>query len=188
MPVLVFLTALPANLKLPPPPRSRGSRMSRSASPNTLMPNTTTPRATPGQSAIQGAIHMAQLEDLVESQPAGLDAMVGERGIRLSGGQRQRIGIARALYLDPDILILDEATSSLDGATEQEISKAIDSVSREKTLIVIAHRMNTVRKCDRLLFLKDGRLSAMGTYEELMRDNADFRNMVAVTEEGGGEP
>ena len=140
------------------------------------------------QSAIQGAIHMAQLEDLVESQPAGLDAMVGERGIRLSGGQRQRIGIARALYLDPDILILDEATSSLDGATEQEISKAIDSVSREKTLIVIAHRMNTVRKCDRLLFLKDGRLSAMGTYEELMRDNADFRNMVAVTEEGGGEP
>ena len=137
---------------------------------------------------VRDAIRTAQLEDVVESQPGRLDAMVGERGIRLSGGQRQRIGIARALYHDPDILILDEATSALDGATEQEISNAIESVSWEKTLIVIAHRMNTVRKCDRLLFLKDGRLSASGSYDDLMRDNADFRKMVAVTEEGGDAP
>jgi ATP-binding cassette subfamily C protein len=136
-------------------------------------------------SRVQGALHMAQLEDLVDSQPGKLDTMIGERGIRLSGGQRQRVGIARALYRDPDILILDEATSALDGATEQEISKAIESVSREKTLIVIAHRMNTVRQCGRLLFLKDGRLSAMGTYDDLMRDNPDFRTMVALSEEGG---
>ena len=137
---------------------------------------------------VQDAVCMAQLEDLVDTQPGRLDAMVGERGIRLSGGQRQRIGIARALYRDPDILILDEATSALDGATEQEISKAIESVSREKTLIIIAHRMATVRKCGRLLFLKDGRLSASGSYGELMRDNSDFRKMVAVSEEGGEMP
>ena len=137
---------------------------------------------------VQDAVRMAQLEDLVDSQPGLLDAMVGERGIRLSGGQRQRIGIARALYRDPDILILDEATSALDGATEHEISKAIESVSREKTLIVITHRMATVRKCGRLLFLKDGRLAASGTYEELLRNNSDFRKMVAVSEEGGEVP
>ena len=137
---------------------------------------------------VQDAVCMAQLEDLVDTQPGRLDAMVGERGIRLSGGQRQRIGIARALYRDPDILILDEATSALDGATEQEISKAIESVGREKTLIIIAHRMATVRKCGRLLFLKDGRLSASGSYGELMRDNSDFRKMVAVSEEGGEMP
>ncbi len=137
---------------------------------------------------VLGALHMAQLEDLVDSQPGKLETMIGERGIRLSGGQRQRIGIARALYLDPDILILDEATSSLDGATEQEISKAIESVSREKTLIVIAHRMNTVRKCGRLLFLKEGRLSAIGSYDDLMRDNVDFRKMVALSEESGEAP
>jgi len=124
------------------------------------------------------ALRSAQLEELIESLPEGLDTTVGERGLRLSGGQRQRIGIARALYGDPEILIMDEATSALDNATESEITKAIAQFNRSKTVIIIAHRLSTVRDCDLLYFMSNGRLADSGTYEELLQKNSDFQKMV----------
>ena len=105
------------------------------------------------------ALERAQLGDLVDSLPAGLDAQVGERGALLSGGQRQRLGIARALYRQPRLLVLDEATSSLDNETEHEISQAIRTLSGSVSVIVVAHRLSTVRNVDRILFLKHGRIA-----------------------------
>lgn len=104
------------------------------------------------------ALRAAQLESFVNSLPKGLDTVVGDRGVRLSGGQRQRIVIARALYDDPEVLVMDEATSSLDGETEAEITKAIGLLSGEKTIIVISHRMSTVQNCDRFFCLENGML------------------------------
>lgn len=128
------------------------------------------------------ALRAAQLEDFVRSLPRGLDTEVGDRGARLSGGQRQRIGIARALYLDPEVLILDEATSALDNDTERSIVQAIESLKREKTIIVIAHRLSTVAKCDRLFFMKNGQLLAEGSFEALSRENSEFRKFATISE------
>lgn len=97
---------------------------------------------------IHTALKKAQLDEFVETLPKGLDTMIGERGVRLSGGQRQRMAIARALYLDPQILVLDEATSALDEGTETAVMEAIDALQGEKTLIIIAHRLSTIRNCD----------------------------------------
>lgn len=98
--------------------------------------------------AVAKAIHMAQLESLIESLPDGLETEVGERGVRLSGGQKQRVGIARALYHDPDLLVLDEATAALDTETEQAVMEAVSALSGQKTLVMIAHRLTTVAECD----------------------------------------
>ena len=125
---------------------------------------------------------MVQLEQLVATLPAGLDTVVGERGVRFSGGERQRVGIARALYHDPDLLVFDEATSALDQATEAEVTGAIESLQGRKTLLVIAHRLATVKHCDRLVFIADGRIRACGRYEELMRDVGEFRRMATAGE------
>ena len=116
------------------------------------------------------AIQAAQLEAFVTSQPDGLETLVGERGIRLSGGQRQRIGIARALYHDPAVLILDEATSSLDIATEQDVMQAVRALQGSKTVLIVAHRLSTVGHCDRLYRLEQGRVVAEGTSAEMLAD------------------
>jgi ABC-type multidrug transport system fused ATPase/permease subunit len=108
--------------------------------------------------AVQHAIKAAQLAEFVESQPNGLETLVGERGIRLSGGQRQRIGIARALYHDPGVLVLDEATSSLDTATEHDVMQAVRALHGSKTILIVAHRLSTVEHCDRLFRMEQGRL------------------------------
>jgi ABC-type multidrug transport system fused ATPase/permease subunit len=108
--------------------------------------------------AIQSAIQAAQLDGFVANLPDGLETLVGERGIRLSGGQRQRIGIARALYHDPAVLVLDEATSSLDTATESDVMQAITTLQGTKTIIMVAHRLSTVKQCDRLYQLGQGRV------------------------------
>jgi ABC-type multidrug transport system fused ATPase/permease subunit len=108
------------------------------------------------EAAVRHAIQAAQLEDFVSSLPAGLDTVVGERGVRLSGGQRQRIGIARALYHDPSVLVLDEATSSLDTETERGVMQAVRALQRAKTVIIVAHRLSTVEHCDRLYRLERG--------------------------------
>jgi ABC-type multidrug transport system fused ATPase/permease subunit len=131
---------------------------------------------------IRRAVEAAHLTAVVAGLPQGLDTVVGERGARLSGGQRQRVGIARALYHDPNVLILDEATSSLDNETEREISRSLEGLSGTKTVILIAHRMSTVLKCDRLFFLADGRLVDSGSYADLARRNRDFQRMIQLAD------
>ncbi|MGV8988673.1 MAG: ABC transporter ATP-binding protein [Cypionkella sp.] len=131
------------------------------------------------QAQVREAARMAQILDFIETQmPEGFDSMVGERGVRLSGGQRQRIGIARALYTNPGIIVFDEATSALDNMTEQEVVKAIGSLTGTKTVLLIAHRISTVRDCDQILVLERGQMVGLGTYDELSRDNAAFRRLI----------
>lgn len=133
------------------------------------------------QAAIENAAKLAELHDFVVGDlPKGYDTEVGERGVRLSGGQRQRIGIARALYHDPDVLILDEATSALDNLTEQAVMAAVHNLGHRKTIIMIAHRLTTVRSCDNIFLLEKGRLADEGTYDELLAKNETFRRMAMV--------
>jgi len=120
------------------------------------------------EAAVREALKSAQLEEFVSSLPEGLDTVVGERGVRLSGGQRQRIGIARALYHRPSVLVLDEATSSLDTETEHEVMKAVQALQGDKTVIIVAHRLSTVEYCDRLYRLDAGRIVDEGTFDEVM--------------------
>jgi ATP-binding cassette, subfamily B, bacterial PglK len=129
--------------------------------------------------ALQVAVKAAQLGELIERLPAGLETMIGEQGVRLSGGQRQRVGIARALYHDPQVLIMDEATSALDGVTERFVIEAIDRFKGERTVIMIAHRLTTVQRCDRLYFMRDGRIEEQGTYTQLLEHSPTFRQMAA---------
>jgi ABC-type multidrug transport system fused ATPase/permease subunit len=117
---------------------------------------------------IDVAIAASQLESFVEQLPNGLNTMIGDRGIRLSGGQRQRIAIARALYFDRQVLIFDEATSSLDSNTENEIVAAIEALHGSKTMIIIAHRMSTLAYCDRIIEIKQGRVSELQFKSEKM--------------------
>jgi ABC-type multidrug transport system fused ATPase/permease subunit len=126
----------------------------------------------------RAAVKFAQLEDVIEALPQGIDTIVGERGSILSGGQKQRVGIARAMYHDPDLLAFDEATSSLDMETEREVIRAIDDLKGAKTVIVIAHGMKIARQCDQIIFMEDGKISGMGTMEELLAKNTSFRRMV----------
>jgi ATP-binding cassette subfamily C protein len=137
---------------------------------------------------VQRALVAARLDELTASLPEGLDTFVGERGVRLSGGQRQRIGIARALYLDPKVLVLDEATSSLDGVTEREIVDAIEHLRADRTMIVIAHRLSTVRSCDRLVFMAEGKIVDVGPWEELAARNPEFRRLVEMSKMEGDVP
>ena len=120
------------------------------------------------EAAVGRAIKAAQLEDFVASQPNGLDAMVGERGVRLSGGQHQRIGIARALYHDPAVLVLDEATSALDTTTERSVMGAVNALHGNKTVLIVAHRVSTVERCDRLYRLEQGVVTAEGSPDTLL--------------------
>jgi ABC-type multidrug transport system fused ATPase/permease subunit len=122
------------------------------------------------------ACSLAQLDEFVRQLPDGVETVIGEDGVRLSGGQRQRVAIARALYQDPAVLVFDEATAALDNQTERELTRAIAALHGERTLIVIAHRLSTVESCDRLIFLQDGRVAAIGRYDELLR-NPGFRSM-----------
>tara|TARA_S200000501_G_scaffold376731_1_gene432627 strand:+ start:2738 stop:4480 length:1743 start_codon:yes stop_codon:yes gene_type:complete len=117
---------------------------------------------------IKKAVSLSQLNDLVSSLPNGLESFIGESGVRISGGQRQRISIARALYNDPSILILDEATSSLDHETEKEVMNAVDNLKGNKTIIIIAHRHSTVKNCDFLYRLEKGEIISQGKPEELI--------------------
>ena len=131
--------------------------------------------------AVERAAKTANLHDFVVSElPEGYQTRVGERGVRLSGGQRQRIGIARALYHDPDVLILDEATSALDNLTEQAVMEAVNNLGHRKTIILIAHRLSTVRNCDRIFLLERGHLMAHGTYDELVATNERFRALASA--------
>ena len=126
---------------------------------------------------VKKAINLSHLDTLVESLPLGLDTTVGERGVQLSGGQRQRIGIARALYNQADVLVFDEATSALDGITEKVIMEAIQDLSGQKTIIMIAHRLKTVQKCDIIYMMDKGKIVDQGTYQQLLVSNLKFKEM-----------
>ena len=115
------------------------------------------------------AIRLAQLDAFVDSLPDRLETVVGERGVRLSGGQRQRIGIARALYHNPSVLVLDEATSSLDTPTEHGVMQAVQALQGTKTVIIVAHRLSTVEYCDRLYRIEDSRITEEGTFAEVVK-------------------
>ena len=120
------------------------------------------------------SLKIARLDDFVKSLPSGLATYVGDRGTRLSGGQRQRLGIARALITNPNLLILDEATSSLDGVTEFEISESLKGLKGQVTLIIIAHRLSTVVNADRIYFMENGTVKGVGTFEELKSNHHEF--------------
>ncbi len=126
---------------------------------------------------VRSAARQAQIADFVERRDGGYDSIVGERGIRLSGGQRQRIGIARALYKRASVLVLDEATSALDNATERSVMEAIEALDPELTVLLIAHRLSTVRRCDTIVQLEGGRVVAQGPYDYLLASSESFKKM-----------
>lgn len=127
---------------------------------------------------LRQAARIAQIDQFIMVElPEGYDTIVGERGVRLSGGQRQRIGIARALYHDADLIVFDEATSALDNLTERELMASIDALPGDKTIVMIAHRLSTVKVCDRIAVLEKGRLVGIGGWDELMESNSYFRKI-----------
>ena len=128
---------------------------------------------------LQYAITASNLSSLIDSLPEGVDTKLEEHGARLSGGQRQKIGIARALYRDPDVLVFDEATSSLDNESEHEINSAIKNLKDNKTIVIIAHRMSSVQICNRIAFMKEGRILDVGTYNELLGRNEEFMRLAS---------
>jgi ATP-binding cassette, subfamily B, bacterial PglK len=129
---------------------------------------------------VRSAAAKAQIAAFVESCPRGYQEMVGERGIRLSGGQRQRIAIARALYKQARVLVFDEATSALDSITEQSVMDAIEGLSDDLTILLIAHRLSTVRRCDTIVQLEGGRVVAQGSYDQLLERSASFRELAVA--------
>jgi ATP-binding cassette, subfamily B, multidrug efflux pump len=132
------------------------------------------------QEEIEAAARAAQADEFIRALPEGYDTVIGERGVGLSGGQRQRIAIARALLIDPRLLILDDSTSAVDAETEAEIQASLDRLMREghRTVIVIAQRISTVRDADLILVLDDGEIAAMGTHEELLRDSELYNEIL----------
>jgi len=129
---------------------------------------------------ISEALKIANLDEFVASLPDGIDTQVGERGARISGGQRQRLGIARAMFTRPHLLVLDEATSSLDGETEASISEAIDAMRGSTTVVIIAHRLSTVRNADKVVYLSDGKVLATGSFEEVRKAVPDFDHQAKI--------
>jgi ABC-type multidrug transport system fused ATPase/permease subunit len=131
---------------------------------------------------LEEVCRMANLNKFIESLPEGLNTKVGENGVRLSGGQRQRIGIARALYVQPKILILDEATSSLDGGTENLVMEAINNLASKVTMVIIAHRLDTLKECNNIYLLDQGEIIDSGSYNSLIESNALFQSIAKQDE------
>ena len=130
----------------------------------------------------------AHVLEFAQKLPQGLDAFVGERGLRVSGGQRQRIAIARALYKNAPILILDEATSSLDTESERLVQAAMQKLMENRTTLVIAHRLSTVEHADRIVVLAQGRVVESGTHRELLAQNGVYAGLYRIQFSAGGQP
>jgi len=129
---------------------------------------------------IRKAAVKANAHDFIMALPQGYDTAVGEKGVRLSGGQRQRIAIARAVLKDPQILLLDEATSSLDAQSEQAVQSALEQLMRDRTTVVIAHRLSTVIKADRIIVMDDGQIFAMGSHEDLLATSPLYHELASL--------
>jgi ABC-type multidrug transport system fused ATPase/permease subunit len=126
------------------------------------------------EGVIQESAKKAGILNFIEGLPDGFDTQIGERGTRLSGGQRQRLGIARALMTKPTLLILDEATSALDAESESQISMVLDSLKDECTVIIIAHRLSSIRKCDQIIYMDSGSVKFIGNFETVRANVPDF--------------
>ncbi len=137
-----------------------------------------------GFEQIQSACRIAKVEEFVHQLPQGFATVVGERGVRLSGGQRQRLGIARALIVEPDVLVFDEATSSLDYESERTIQLAMQSILGTRTLLIIAHRLSTVREADQIVVLDQGQIAEVGNHEQLLRHGGIYHRLHALQETG----
>ncbi len=133
----------------------------------------------PSDADVQRAARAASAHDFISDLPQGYDTVIGERGVRLSGGQRQRIAIARAILRDAPILILDEATSNLDSASEAQVQAALEELMRGKTTLVVAHRLSTVRNADRIVVLRDGRILEQGTHDDLLGRGGEYSRLLA---------
>jgi len=136
------------------------------------------------EAQIRRALEQAQIADFIDTLPDGADTVVGERGVRLSGGQRQRLGIARALYGQPDVLILDEATSALDTATEAAVSETVSAMRSSLTMVIVAHRLSTVKDCDTLILMELGRVAGVGDFETLRRESKLFSELARLARIG----
>jgi len=155
---------------------------------DTLRANVLLARPEAGETAIRRALEQAALADFVASLSEGLDTMVGERGVQLSGGQRQRVAIARAFLKNAPTLILDEATSHLDAVSEAQVREALDALMRNRTTIVIAHRLSTVRDADRLAVLDRGHLVETGSHGELLARNGLYARLIRRQLAGAQQP
>lgn len=143
----------------------------------TLRENIAYGRLDASEADIVDAVRQARLDKVVEDLPDGLNTRIGERGVKLSGGQKQRVAISRIFLKDPPILILDEATSALDTQTEHEIQQALDDLSQERTTLIIAHRLTTIRKADKVVVLQGGRIIEYGSNDELLARDSEYRRM-----------
>ncbi len=150
----------------------------------TILDNLTYGRRNASLEEVQQACKIARVDEVVQQLPQGYYTVVGERGVRLSGGQRQRLGIARALLVEPDVLIFDEATSSLDYESERSIQLAMRSIQGTCTTIVIAHRLSTVREADKIVVLEQGKIVEVGSHDELLRHEGIYRRLHSLQETG----
>ena len=148
--------------------------------PGTIMTNIAYAKPGAGVEEIMRAAKAANCHEFILKFPDGYDTQVGERGQRLSGGERQRISIARAILHDPKILILDEATASVDTETEKQIQEAISRLIQNRTTFAIAHRLSTLRNASRLVVMKDGKMTELGTHDELMEQDGEYAKLVKI--------
>ena len=150
----------------------------------TVLDNLTYGNPTVSFERVEKACYIAKVDEFIHELPNSYYTVVGERGVRLSGGQRQRLGIARALIVDPDVLVFDEATSSLDYQSERSIQLAMRSILGTRTTIIVAHRLSTIREADKIVVLDSGRIVEMGSHDELLSQRGIYHRLHFLQETG----